>query len=123
MVNFLLSRNANPNLKTKDGANPLHYALRWGNDRIIAILLASSEEKDKSDLFGRSPLHYATLRTSDMAAIEQAMMAGCDVNKQDNYHMTPIHFACKTSNLEMVELLLRHGALIKVIKQIYSPKN
>ena len=109
MVNFLLSRNANPNL---------HYALRWGSDRIIRILLDSSEEKDVSDLFGRSPLHYAALRTSDIAATEQAMVGRCDVNKQDKYHMTPLHFACKTSNLEMVEVLLRHGAIIKVMKQI-----
>ena len=120
MVNFLLSRNANPNLITKDGATPLHYALRWGNDRIIGILLDSAAENDVSDIFGRSPLHYAALRTSDIAATEQAMVGRCDVNKQDKYHMTPLHFACKTGNLEMVDLLLRQGAIIKVMKQIYN---
>ena len=120
MVNFLMSRNANPNLKTKDGASPLHYALRWGNVRIIGILLFSSDEKNKSDLFGRSPLHYAALRTSDMTAIEQAMIGGCDVNNQDKYNMTPLHFACKTGNLEMVEMLLKHGALMKVTQMFFK---
>ena len=122
MVNFFLSRNANPNLKTKDGATPLHYALRWGNERIITILLENSEEKDKSDIFGRSPLHYAALRTTDMASTEQAMVAGCNINKQDKYHMTPLHFACKTGNFEMVKILLRHGALIRVRKTAFNDK-
>jgi ankyrin repeat protein len=114
MVNFFLSRNANPNLKTKDGASPLHYALRWGNERIIAILLENSDKKDKSDMLGRSPMHYAALRTTNIAAIEQVLITGCNVNKQDKYHVTPLHVACKTGNFEVVEILLRHGALIRV---------
>ena len=119
MVNFFLSRNANPNMRTKDGATPLHYALRWGSERVITILLENSEEKDKSDLFGRSPLHYAALRTTDVESTEQAMMAGCNINKQDKYHMTPLHFACKAGNFEMVKILLRHGALIRVSIEKY----
>ena len=110
MVNFLLSRNANPNLRTNDGSTPLHFALKWGNKRIIQIILGSCETANVVDNLGRSPLHHAALRDLGIDEIDESIIKNFDINHQDYEKMTPLHLACKAGKTALVELLISKGA-------------
>ena len=54
-------------------------------------------------------LHYAALWT-DTDIITNLLDLGIDVNARDKSKMTPAHIACSFGRLEVVKLLLHHGA-------------
>lgn len=43
-----------------------------------------------------------------------------DINKQDSYGSTPLHYACQDANLELIEYLLKHGANSEVKNNYFT---
>ena len=48
-------------------------------------------------------------KTSDCETISRLLKV-VDVNVTDNYNRTGLHFAAEAGSLEMIKLLLKHGA-------------
>lgn len=66
---------------------------------------------------GSTALHDAvSLGHSDTA--ELLLKAHCDVDKQNNSEWTALHVATSNNNLELVKLLLAHGAKKNIVDQV-----
>ncbi|GLC35007.1 hypothetical protein PLESTM_000268700 [Pleodorina starrii] len=130
-VKYLLSVGADPWLGDHEGRNPAHYAAKSGSIRALQVLL--EEEKpltsrasnrnhsgtrfvDSVDMFGFTPLHYATWANRKSAMM---VLIGFDANiitrsavlHTDLYSLpagsTPLHIACLLGDLDRVKMLLR----------------
>lgn len=137
MVGKILKKpNADPNLLNDCGYSPLSIACLNNCPRIVEILL---EDPRTIPNIG-SPLFYATVANNTEIAkmligipelnvnhkepLVNASIANnlelvemllsreeIQINRQDEDGRTALHIACKNNNTEIVELLLKHGAL------------
>ena len=69
---------------------------------------------------GDNGLHYV-VRWGDLSAAKALIDAGIDVNKGGDLGYTPLHVACMQGNVEMVQLLIDHGADIFALSEGDSP--
>lgn len=124
MLNELLRRGADVNRRDNMGRNVLHNLAadkhcNWGHD-VINLLLSTDvciDGYDGQDDLKRSPLHWATV----MGKVElcemlltRARHPRADVNAVEIRGKTSLHLAASYGKDDVVELLLRHGADVKV---------
>ncbi len=114
IVEMLLARGANPNLQDQNGMNasgqtPLHHAVK--NPAIVKLLLEHGADVNKTDEYGRQPLHRAT-RLATPEVVSLLLQHGADATRPitDGSRRTPLHFAVIQRNVEVTRLLLEHGA-------------
>ena len=100
MVKMLLRLGANPNSTYRGGSRYLvHYLAN--DDRVLENnnLEDSSDEEQKS------------LLSKQLEIMKLLLVNGANVNEiQTSYDYTPLHYAVKHTNYDLVELLLKHGA-------------
>lgn len=68
LVEYLLSKNADPNIADSTGATPLFWAVKFGNKELIELLLKHKADKSKKDSMGMTPFEYA-LQTNNKEII------------------------------------------------------
>lgn len=90
--------------------NNLFNAIKTNNEQAFSELLKADksilESRNKND---QTPLMYAIYQGNDFLA-KQLILAGADVNAQDNIKNTPFLYAGAEGKLEIVKLALSHGA-------------
>src|SRR5215470_3037698 len=59
-------------------------------------------------------------RKGDAAAVKQLLDGGVDVNTKFRYNATAIFFACDAGNLDVVKVLLDHGADLTIKDTFYG---
>lgn len=59
LVLKILQKNANPNIKDENGITPLIWAVKMGNQELVAILLKYKADKNIIDNYGKSAFEYA----------------------------------------------------------------
>lgn len=98
-------------LKDIAGLAPLHYAAKYGRIHMIKELRKRGAPINAQDGQGRTPMHHA-VRVMPPADFQEAFAdflcpnEGNDVNIGDADGWTPLHWACQSGNLEIVNLLL-----------------
>jgi ankyrin repeat protein len=94
-----------------DGFQPLGLACFFGRPDAAALLLARGGEVNipSRNAFGVTALHAALAGASPDIA-KSLIAAGADVNAVQQDGVTPIHEAAAIGNVELVQLLLDHGA-------------
>ena len=110
VVNALLAAGANPNATRGDGKRPIHAVLlhNWREpvspERVAAVverLLAAGAEYT---------IYIAAVR-GDMPFVREALARDDALaNFEETCHLRPISAAASRNDLEMVKLLLEHGA-------------
>ncbi|HTL52231.1 MAG TPA: ankyrin repeat domain-containing protein [Planctomycetota bacterium] len=75
---------------------------------VKAIVIPSPALAIQADAAGRTPLHFAMMSKSDIAAFLLTQKA--DVNKGDLENWRPIHIAAESGRADMVKLLLENAA-------------
>ncbi|WP_299181554.1 ankyrin repeat domain-containing protein [uncultured Chryseobacterium sp.] len=68
LVQYLLSKNADPNIADATGSTPLFWAVKFGNKELIELLLQHKADKSKKDSMGMTPFEYA-LQTNNKEII------------------------------------------------------
>jgi ankyrin repeat protein len=118
---------------TRDGHNmpadqtPLMLAARNAFLEIVRVLLdagasVSAADKRQGEVEGEhQALHYAVVG-QNRAVVEAILDAGADVNALTSGGDTPLNFAIRRGNLELMQLLVERGAaVVKFGRKRYQP--
>jgi ankyrin repeat protein len=96
------------------GLLPIHLAVMRGQDNIIQLFHETDYISDinVSGPRRRTPLHLAVLRSDppNTRTVLLLLELGADVNCSDESKQTPLHMATLSGQMDMVKLLLQHGA-------------
>jgi hypothetical protein len=101
IVNYLISKGADVNLKNNSGNTPLHIALGaecvlGGSSvkpEIVDSLITNGADVNAKNWDGRTPLHVAVGRLCQINVLDSLITNGADVNVQDRSGNTPLHEA------------------------------
>jgi uncharacterized protein len=100
---------------SSDGFTPLHYAAYFDGPDAVRLLVergADLEAPSRNEEFAQEarPLHSAVAAgRSDVA--EALLEAGADANVRQRGGFTPLLGAEQAGDLDLAELLVRHGAV------------
>lgn len=86
---------------------------RAGKKSPAAKTKGARKTKPRTNLANRLSLHRIA-RTKDIAAFHEAIEAGADVNEQDAFDATALHYSISEENHDIAYLLLEHGADVTI---------
>jgi ankyrin repeat protein len=110
VVNVLVQRGADVNVKDKKGYTALFHAIEAMYDEVALVLLNQpSLDANARGLNGTTALISYVWRTR-RDAVEKLLERGADVNAQDADGDAPLHGAAQNGDVEMLNLLLDKGA-------------
>ena len=110
IVNLLLSRGVDVNVKDNRGYTALSHALEARYPEVEEALLNRPElNPNVGGLLGR-PVLLAYVWRDNKKATERLLALGADVKLQDKDGDTALHGAAETGNVEIMRLLLDKGA-------------
>lgn len=131
IAKLLLAGGVNVNTQAKDGTTPLHEAARKNWAGIVRLFLEYGANTTRAAANGKTALditmEYACTEVAALLLAEkcpliaavcrgdhrqvQALLdAGNEVNVHDSCGNTPLHWAARLDNDEIITLLLGHGA-------------
>ncbi|XP_033212326.1 transient receptor potential channel pyrexia-like [Belonocnema kinseyi] len=102
----------------------LHYAIRIKSEAVGELYIKRGADLTYKNLSGETPLHVACSAQSLKFCELLLQKPEVDVNALDEMHRTPLHYAVMATglNIKIVDLLLKHGALVNPIdKAGFSP--
>jgi ankyrin repeat protein len=111
MVELLMAHGADVNLKEKLGQTPLYEAAWGGHADVAELLLTKGADVNAKNqgLMAETPLHRAAfMGYRDVA--ELLLAHGADVNAKDAAGETPLRWAERNNQQDMVRWLRQHGA-------------
>lgn len=102
------------NARDTTGKTALMHAIMADKEEAVSMLLANpNTQVDTLDTWGFTPLMLACVSAPASVKIVSGLLErGAEVNTQDKAFNTALILACKGNNLEVANLLLRHGANI-----------
>uniref|UniRef100_A0ABD2WJZ3 Uncharacterized protein n=1 Tax=Trichogramma kaykai TaxID=54128 RepID=A0ABD2WJZ3_9HYME len=117
VVEKFLELGQDPNLLVlKINDSPLLLALNWRHKQVAELLLRRGADPNLPNVNGLTPLHV-TCQTNDggdlmkfFFNINDKLNHQVQVNFQDKFGNTPLHFAVHYDDEETVKFLLRRGA-------------
>ncbi len=109
---FISENMINPNQVFEGGVTPLHVAVMYNHEAIVALLIqagAKLNEKDSNTL--ATPLHMAALygRTSVAKLLIQK---GANIEEKMKFGITPLMVAAQFNQPQIVEVLLNAKAKV-----------
>lgn len=114
VVRSLLRHGARVDEPFRGFRRPLHEAVRRGDSALTVLLLDNGAAVDARDERGYQPLHVA-VTANEVACAKLLVWAGAPINSVGNDFLTPLHHVAFTSgNMELVDLLIEHGADVHV---------
>lgn len=103
IVSLLIDAGANIYTKDGDDDTPLANAVNQGHESVVKIIRDAMESK-------QFPLHEAC-RKGDLLTVRQLIEDGSKVSEKTNKKLaTPLHCACETGRIEVVEYLISRKA-------------
>jgi ankyrin repeat protein len=110
-VELLLANGSTLDATGRNGWTALMIATAKAHTEVVALLLAHGADPDKADIYGWTPLMRAAWE--DRPAVVRALLnaPGIGVNERDDQGATALHHAASKGSLEMVRMLVEHGAI------------
>lgn len=105
VVELLVSYGANVDMPAPSGLSALHMAINHGNAKVTQWLIMHGADTNYADMNGLSVLHLASKlglhSTASMLIQHKAL-----VDAQTKHGDTPLQFAVRQADKEMIEILL-----------------
>lgn len=114
LVEALLRREANPDVKNIFGSTPLQEAVKVASIPMVEMLLNAGASIDAANEDGQTPLMLA-IDTAVYPLVELLVERGADVNAREQWHQqSPLMWAAAQGQERTVQLLLSEGAEVSV---------
>ncbi|MHC4478096.1 MAG: ankyrin repeat domain-containing protein [Planctomycetota bacterium] len=110
-VRFLVEKDANVNARDQNGRTPLYWAVEYQGYRykeIVQTLLSLGAKVLMEHKTGSSPLGVAVLQND--LEVAHVLAAAIDKGWRNEYGEAVLHWAVRQRKLELVKLLVEHGA-------------
>jgi len=113
-----LEQERDPNVTNSKKETPLHFAMFYGRPHAIAPLLRKGAKVHKNTIDSWTPLIMGTMKNQkeslkELIQASKAEGIDIDINLQNRYGETALHFAASHGLLEIIELLIGFGANIQ----------
>ena len=107
---------------TEGGWTPLHNAAWFGRVSTVNRLIAVGADSKAGTKEQLTPLHCA-VKNSKPAVVRCLLnQRVVDIEAEDQFGLTPFHMACKSNNIDIMEILHDYGASIeRKMKQGFTP--
>ncbi|KAF4852534.1 Vegetative incompatibility protein HET-E-1 [Colletotrichum siamense] len=113
IVQLLLQQGADTDLsESKDGGTPLAFAVMCGHRRVVALLLEKGANLEAKDFESKTTIFHA-IHARHNEILQLLLSCGADANAAQSEE-TPLLYAIRHTNVEAVDLLLKHGARISM---------
>ena len=115
MARFLCSAKADVNASLQgagriSGQTPLIVASIRGHTEVVQFLCDAGADKDQGDVAGRAPLFEAAC-AGHSSVVRHLLQTRAEIDKaRDVDSMTPLHGACYSGHVALVECLCAAGA-------------
>jgi len=113
VVQQMLARGNDVNVKDRDGRTPLHLAAIGDQPECAALLLARAASLTATDANGATPLHLAVLENRPRM-VQFLIDRAARINAEDNGKRTPMHYAAFADNAAIIDLLAKGGARLNL---------
>lgn len=118
MLDMLLQKGSNPNVRDRLLQTPLHLASESGKDATVSSLIASNADLAAKDVGGRTAAHFAACSVSVRVLSILVQHEPDLILISDNYGRTPLHYAIwnnTAKELEIIRFLLENGAEVDAL--------
>jgi ankyrin repeat protein len=92
------------------GANAIHEAIRRGELTTVKKLLRKSSTPLNNPVTLQTPLHIAATEGKHDILVYLLEKKKVDIDARDKEQWTPLHCACHSGHLEIVDQLMANGA-------------
>lgn len=93
------------------GTTPLHFACDEARPEVVRELLSRGADPNARNAYAFTPLHVIAKGWGNVLCASLLLEAKADPDfKESNAGMTPLHWAAAKANVDLVKLLLDHGA-------------
>lgn len=103
------------------GYNPLHVAAMYGHIDIVKLLIgygADINSMTNSEQY--TALHLAVQNKKSEIVDVLLNSQKCDLNKQDNFGNSALHYACLIQDAVIIRKLINHGADFGIINKKFT---
>jgi ankyrin repeat protein len=109
VLEYLISKGADVNAKTKFCFSPLHFAA-WKNENIgiTQFLVSQGADVHAKNEYGEIALHWAAGGNAEVVNV--LVSAGADVHAKSEKDNTPLHSAAMFLDVESARILITAGA-------------
>jgi N-acyl-D-amino-acid deacylase len=106
MVEYLISKGANPNDVDNDQMTALHWATLTNHAKVVDHLLLHGAKVNHTDTHGMTPLLYAaSVNFGDTSVLERLLAARADLNAKNKEGLTALDLAKKYNHTKAAILL------------------
>jgi len=113
-VEVLLSDGAAVNARAKFGWTAIMIAAVKGYTDTVKLLIAHGADVNTPDIYGWTPLMRATFENRPAVVETLLQVNDIDLDAGDEYGATALHHAAIKAHLQIVRLLLAHGANLQL---------
>uniref|UniRef100_W5KHJ3 Ankyrin repeat and SOCS box containing 2a, tandem duplicate 2 n=1 Tax=Astyanax mexicanus TaxID=7994 RepID=W5KHJ3_ASTMX len=107
-VQFLLEKDADPNLANNQWETPLYKACEKGFEDAVGLLLRFGASTTKSCVQGGTPLHEA-VRQKNLEICKMLLQAGAKIMAKNIYGIDPVFTAAQCGTTDVLNFLLMKG--------------
>ncbi|XP_055309515.1 26S proteasome non-ATPase regulatory subunit 10-like, partial [Sitodiplosis mosellana] len=114
MVECLINKSVDVNIKDSDGNSALKLALKKGNDEITKLLIQNGANLNANDNASNTALHIAAMSDTSLDVVRFLIEHGADVNARNLYKYSALLTAAERGNVDIAKILIEHGANLDV---------